>query len=51
MTNLKTGDKAPDFNALIENGTSISLADFLRKKVDTVFLSKRHDSGLHCRIV
>ena len=45
MTNLKTGDKAPDFNALIENGTSISLADFSGKKLILYFYPKDMTPG------
>jgi peroxiredoxin Q/BCP len=33
MTTLKTGDKAPQFSGLDQNGTSHTLADYKGKKL------------------
>jgi peroxiredoxin len=51
MTTLKQGDKAPEFNALDEYERSVSLTDFLGKKSDFIFLSKRHDSRVYYRVM
>ncbi|MFM2266990.1 MAG: hypothetical protein RL757_431 [Bacteroidota bacterium] len=37
MTNLKTGDVAPDFEALNEKGETVKLADFAGKKLILFF--------------
>lgn len=45
MTNLKTGDKAPQFDAKIEDGSSISLKDFSGKKKILYFYPKDSTPG------
>jgi peroxiredoxin Q/BCP len=45
MTNLKVGDKAPDFKGKDENGNSISLNDFKGKKVILYFYPKDMTPG------
>ena len=45
MTSLNVGDKAPDFVALNEFGKSISLSDFLGKKVILYFYPKDMTPG------
>ena len=45
MTSLNVGDKAPDFVALNEFGQSISLSDFLGKKVILYFYPKDMTPG------
>jgi peroxiredoxin Q/BCP len=45
MTNLKVGDKAPDFKAKDENGKVISLSDFKGKKVILYFYPKDMTPG------
>ncbi len=45
MTNLKIGDKAPDFKAKDENGNFISLTDFSGKKVILYFYPKDMTPG------
>ncbi len=45
MSSLKVGDKAPDFNAVDELGQSISLSDFLGKKVILYFYPKDMTPG------
>ena len=45
MTHLKKGDKAPDFTAKIEDGTSISLKDFKGKKKILYFYPKDSTPG------
>ena len=45
MTSLNVGDKAPDFVALNEFGQSISLSDFLGKKVVLYFYPKDMTPG------
>jgi len=45
MTNLKTGDKAPQFEAKIEDGSSISLTDFKGKKKILYFYPKDSTPG------
>ncbi|MAZ30980.1 MAG: thioredoxin-dependent thiol peroxidase [Flavobacteriales bacterium] len=45
MTTLKQGDKAPEFNALDEYEQSVSLTDFLGKKVILYFYPKDMTPG------
>ncbi len=45
MTELKEGDKAPDFKALIENGSEVSLANYLGKKLVLYFYPKDNTPG------
>jgi len=45
MTHLKKGDKAPNFNAKIEDGTSISLKDFDGQKKIIYFYPKDSTPG------
>ena len=45
MTSLNVGDKAPDFVALNEFGQSISLSDFLGKKIVLYFYPKDMTPG------
>ncbi len=45
MTNLKAGDKAPDFTGLDENGNSISLSDYAGKKLVLFFYPKDNTPG------
>ena len=45
MSKLKTGDKAPNFQAKDENGQSISLSDFAGKKVVLFFYPKDNTIG------
>ena len=45
MTSLKVGDKAPNFVALDESSQSISLTDFLGKKVILYFYPKDMTPG------
>lgn len=45
MTNLNVGDKAPNFVALDESNQSISLTDFLGKKVILYFYPKDMTPG------
>jgi peroxiredoxin Q/BCP len=45
MKKLVTGDKAPDFKSLDENGNSISLNDFKGKKVILYFYPKDMTPG------
>jgi peroxiredoxin Q/BCP len=45
MTTLKKGDKAPDINALDQNGNPISLNDFAGKKVVLYFYPKDSTPG------
>ena len=51
MTSLNVGDKAPDFVALNESGQSISLSEFLGKKVILYFYPKGYDTWLYCRVM
>ena len=37
MSNLKTGDKAPDFTGVNQNGDAIKLKDFSGKKLILYF--------------
>jgi peroxiredoxin Q/BCP len=45
MTNLKEGDKAPDFTAKDQNGKEVSLSDFKGKKVVLYFYPKDDTPG------
>ena len=45
MTHLKKGDKAPEFTAKIEDGTTISLNDFKGKKKILYFYPKDSTPG------
>ena len=45
MTHLKEGDKAPDINALDQNGNAINLSDFSGKKVILYFYPKDDTPG------
>ena len=45
MTNLKPGDKAPDFTAKDQDGNAISLADFKGKKLVLFFYPKASTPG------
>lgn len=45
MTTLKTGDKAPKFNGIDQNGQTISLQDYIGKKVVLFFYPKASTPG------
>jgi len=45
MTQLQIGDKAPDFNALDQDGKTISLADFTGSKLILYFYPKADTPG------
>lgn len=45
MTTLKTGDKAPDFEALDQDGNSIKLSDYKGKKLVLFFYPKASTPG------
>ncbi len=45
MTNLKPGDKAPDFTAKDQDGNSISLSDYKGKKLLLFFYPKASTPG------
>ena len=45
MTNLKVGDKAPDFNTTLEDGSSVSLSDYRGKKLILYFYPKDDTPG------
>jgi len=45
MTNLKPGDKAPDFTAKDQDGNSISLSDYKGKKLVLFFYPKASTPG------
>lgn len=45
MTNLKAGDKAPNFTAKNQNGEDVSLADFSGKKLVLYFYPKDNTPG------
>ena len=45
MSNLKAGDKAPDFKAVDQDGQPISLSDYKGKKVILYFYPKDNTSG------
>ena len=45
MSNLKTGDSAPDFSAPDQNGNMVSLEDFKGKKLVLYFYPKDNTPG------
>lgn len=45
MKHLKTGDKAPEFSGIDQNGNTISLADFKGKKLVVYFYPKDDTPG------
>jgi len=45
MVNLKTGDKAPQFEGVNQNGDKISLSDFAGKKLILYFYPKDNTPG------
>lgn len=45
MTKLKVGDKAPDFQGVIQSGEKISLKDFAGKKLILFFYPKDNTPG------
>ena len=45
MSNLKTGDKAPDFDGVNQNGEAIKLKDFSGKKLILYFYPKDNTPG------
>ena len=45
MAQLKTGDKAPDFDLLDQNGKGVKLSDYRGKKVLVYFYPKADTSG------
>lgn len=45
MTRLKEGDKAPDFRGVIENGSEVSLSDYIGKKLVLYFYPKDNTPG------
>ncbi|MDR1197707.1 MAG: thioredoxin-dependent thiol peroxidase [Prevotellaceae bacterium] len=45
MKKLSTGDKAPDFSGIDQNGKTIKLADFNGKKLVLYFYPKDNTSG------
>lgn len=45
MTHLNEGDPAPDFNAPIETGETVSLSDFAGKKLVLFFYPKDNTPG------
>lgn len=45
IVDLKTGDKAPDFKGLIQDGTEVSLGDFSGKKLILFFYPKDNTPG------
>ncbi|PJR03527.1 thioredoxin-dependent thiol peroxidase [Avrilella dinanensis] len=45
MTTLKTGDKAPDFSGIDQNGKEIALKDFKGKKIVLFFYPKASTPG------
>lgn len=45
MTNLKAGDKAPNFTAKNQNGEEVSLKDFAGKKLVLYFYPKDNTPG------
>lgn len=45
MSNLKIGDKAPDFELLNQDGVKIALKDFIGKKVILYFYPKDNTPG------
>ena len=45
MTTLKAGDKAPDFEAIIQDGSTIKLSDYKGKKIVLYFYPKDNTPG------
>lgn len=45
MTTLKTGEKAPDFKGIDQNGNTVALSDFKGKKVVLFFYPKASTPG------
>lgn len=45
MTNLKVGDKAPEFSALDQDGNTIKLSDYKGKKLVVFFYPKANTPG------
>ena len=45
MTTLKTGDKAPGFSGIDQNGNTVNLSDFKGKKVVLFFYPKASTPG------
>jgi peroxiredoxin Q/BCP len=45
MAQLKTGDQAPDFGLLDQNGKKVKLRDFKGKKLLLYFYPKANTSG------
>src|SRR5690606_24879774 len=45
MTTLKTGDKAPNFSGIDQNGNTVNLSDFKGKKVVLIFYQKASTPG------
>jgi thioredoxin-dependent peroxiredoxin len=45
MAHLKTGDRAPDFGLLDQNGKKVELKDFKGKKLLLYFYPKANTSG------
>ncbi len=45
MTHLKAGDKAPDFSGIIQNGETVSLADYKGSKLVLYFYPKDNTPG------
>lgn len=45
MGTLKTGDTAPDFNLMDQDGKNVKLADFKGEKVLLYFYPKANTSG------
>ncbi|MGJ8684388.1 MAG: thioredoxin-dependent thiol peroxidase [Nonlabens sp.] len=45
MTTLKTGDKAPDFSVVNQDGNTVSLSDFKGKKLVLFFYPKASTPG------
>lgn len=45
MTTLKTGDKAPNFSGIDQNGNTVNLSDFKDKKVVLFFYPKASTPG------
>lgn len=45
MTHLKAGDKAPNFEAVIEDGSTVKLSDYSGKKLVLYFYPKDNTPG------
>jgi len=45
MSQLQSGDPAPAFSALDQNGNTVSLADFTGRKLFIFFYPKANTSG------